>query len=208
MIVKVCGLSDMDSIQQISELSPSIMGFIFYQLSPRNACTLNPDAVKSIPPGIERAGVFVNSNIEQILNTVDKYSLTAVQLHGEESPELCRQLRSGNLKVLKAFGLGEDFNFERLIKYEGATDYFVFDTASASYGGSGKKFDWNILQDYSLSTPYLLSGGIGPEDSTAIREAYAALPHMDGVDINSRFEISPGKKSAELVSTFLKSIIK
>ena len=206
MLIKVCGLSDPQSICGISRLQPSLIGFIFYPPSPRNACSLSPAIVKSIPDGIERAGVFVNSCIRQILDTAERYSLTAVQLHGEESPEMCSQLRLSNLKVIKAIGVNESLDNKYLGEFEGAVDMFVFDTATAGYGGSGRKFDWTKLKDYSLSTPFLLSGGIGPEDAEAVHRAAAVLHRMAGVDINSRFEINPGNKSIELVKAFMEAM--
>ena len=208
MVVKVCGMSHPESIRLIAELHPSMMGFIFYPPSPRNACSLNPEVVKSIPEDIERIGVFVNSTIDRIMDDVQRYSLTGVQLHGNETPEVCRQLRSSSLKVIKAIGIGEGVAMDRIVGFEDTVDMFVFDTATSGFGGSGKKFDWTHLKEYRLSVPFLLSGGIGPEDAEAVSEASATLPQMAGVDINSRFEISPGRKSAGLVKAFMEAILK
>ena len=206
MLIKICGLSDPESIRQISDLHPSMMGFIFYAPSPRNACALLPRIMSDIPDDIERVGVFVDAPVEHIMRTVLRYGLTTIQLHGNESPEICRELRKPWLKVMKAIGIGENIGLEKLRQYEGSVDRFVFDTATAYHGGSGRKFDWTLLRDYPLTTPFLLSGGIGPDDAEAIREAAASLPMMEGIDINSRFETRPGCKSPELVKAFMKAL--
>lgn len=206
MLIKICGLSDPESIRQISDLHPSMMGFIFYAPSPRNACALLPRIMSDIPDDIERVGVFVDAPVEHIMRTVLRYGLTTIQLHGNESPEICRELRKPWLKVMKAIGIGENIGLEKLRQYEGSVDRFVFDTATAYHGGSGRKFDWTLLRDYPLTTPFLLSGGIGPDDAEAIREASASLPMMEGIDINSRFETRPGCKSPELVKAFMEAL--
>ena len=206
MLIKICGLSDPESIRQISDLHPSMMGFIFYAPSPRNACALLPRIMADIPDDIERVGVFVDAPVEHIMRTVLRYGLTTIQLHGNESPEICRELRKPWLKVMKAIGIGENIGLEKLRQYEGSVDRFVFDTATAYHGGSGRKFDWTLLRDYPLTTPFLLSGGIGPDDAEAIREASASLPMMEGIDINSRFETRPGCKSPELVKAFMEAL--
>lgn len=206
MITKVCGLSSPECINQIAALRPSMMGFIFYAQSPRNACALLPSYVKSVPEGIERVGVFVDTPVDHILHTAERYGLTTIQLHGKEKPDDCRRLRENGLKVMKAFGINADIDWNELRKYEGSVDLFILDTLTAKYGGSGRKFDWSILKEYPLDIPFLLSGGIGPEDADAVRYAAATLPHMAGVDINSRFETAPGVKNVEAVDKFLKSI--
>ena len=183
-----------------------MMGFIFYEPSPRNACALLPSVVNSLPAGIDRVGVFVDAPIEYMLQTAQRYGLTAVQLHGHETQDVCLAMRKAGLKVMKAIGVDRGIDWETVRPYEGAADMYVFDTFTASYGGSGKKFDWELLSDYPLDTPFLLSGGISPEDAATVCSAAASLPLMAGVDINSRFEIRPGKKDPSLVKKF-KSLI-
>lgn len=206
MEIKICGLSDPESIRLIAALRPSMMGFIFYAFSPRNACALLPSMVAELPDEIERVGVFVDAPVDHMLHVAGRYGLTTIQLHGKESPEVCRALREHGLRVMKAFGIDEDIDWETLRPYEGSVDRFVFDTATAYHGGSGRKFDWSLLHDYPLTTPFLLSGGIGPDDAQAVLEAATSLPMMEGVDINSRFEIRPGNKSPELVKTFMDAL--
>ena len=206
MLTKICGLSDPESIRQLAALHPSMMGFIFYAFSPRNACALLPSVVDEIPPEIERVGVFVDAPLDHIFHVADRYGLSTIQLHGKESADTCRELRAHGLKVMKAFGIEDTVDWETLRPYEGNVDRFIFDTATAYHGGSGRKFDWSVLNDYTLTTPFLLSGGIGPDDAQAVREAAASLPLMAGVDINSRFETRPGCKSPELVKAFMAAL--
>lgn len=206
MIIKICGLADPDNIRQISQLCPSIMGFIFYAPSPRNACALLPAIVNALPDSIERAGVFVDAPVEHILHTASRYGLHTVQLHGKETPEMCKTLKAAGLKVMKAVGINKDIDWETIRPYEGTVDMFVLDTLTAIHGGSGRKFDWTLLQNYPLATPFLLSGGIGPDDAEAVKDAATRLPLMAGVDINSRFESSPGVKHPQLTAGFINAI--
>ena len=203
MKIKICGLSDPDSIREIARLNPTMMGFIFYAPSPRNACALLPSVVNALPEGIERTGVFVDAPVDHILHTASRYGLTTVQLHGREPPDMCLTLRRSGLRVMKAIGINPDIDWDTLRPYEGTVDLYVFDTLTAIHGGSGRKFDWTLLRTYPLATPFLLSGGIGPDDADAITQAAATLPLMAGIDINSRFETQPGTKDPILVSNFL-----
>ncbi len=206
MITKICGFSDPESIRQIALLKPSMMGFIFYAPSPRNAGALLPSVVAELPADIDRTGVFVDAPVDHILHTASRYGLSTVQLHGKESPETCRALRDAGLRVMKAIGIDPDIDWSTLTPYEGSVDLFVFDTLTAIHGGSGRKYDWSILRDYPLTTPYLLSGGITPDDAEAVARAAATFPHMAGVDINSRFETRPGCKDPQLVRQFLSAL--
>ncbi|MCM1337347.1 MAG: phosphoribosylanthranilate isomerase [Candidatus Amulumruptor caecigallinarius] len=200
-MIKVCGMADPRSIRSVSALAPMLMGFIFYPPSPRNACSLDPQAVQALPSFVTPVGVFVNEDADVIASTCTRYGIDTVQLHGEESPELCGELRSRGLYVLKAFGISQDFDWDRLKPYEDVVEMFIFDTSTPSHGGSGQKFDWSLLDSYPLSTPYLLSGGIGPDDIDAV--IAAMRPRMAGVDVNSRFETSPGVKNPLSLATFI-----
>ncbi len=202
MKLKVCGLSDPDNIREIAALKPDMMGFIFYAPSPRNACALLHSNVISLPEGIERVGVFVDAPLEHALHIASRYALTTLQFHGKESPEMCRAAKDHGYKVMKAIGVSEDLDWESVRPYDGNVDYLVLDTLTAVHGGSGRKFNWSLLRDYPLSIPFLLSGGITPEDADAVRKAAADLPYMSGVDINSRFETAPGVKDVSLVAEF------
>lgn len=206
MIIKICGLSDPESIQSISQLRPSMIGFIFYAPSPRNACALLPSSVATVPGEIERVGVFVDAPVDHILHTASRYGLSTVQLHGKESPQDCIALRNAGLKVMKAVGIGHDMDWSLLSPYVGTINLFVFDTLTAVHGGSGRKYDWNLLANYPLDIPFLLSGGIGPDDAPAVLAASKSLPLMAGVDINSRFETRPGCKDTSMVASFINSV--
>lgn len=205
MKIKVCGMKYPENISQIVALKPDFMGFIFYPKSPRYAEPLDVDFMLSIPRSVLKIGVFVNEELDDMLEVVKKYGLNGVQLHGSESEDLCYTFKSAGLLTLKAFSIAEEADFDKTEDYEGTCDLYVFDTKTPAHGGSGKKFDWSILSAYQGNTPFLLSGGIGPDDAEAIK----AIDHpmLRGVDLNSRFEIEPGLKDAAKLSIFLKEIV-
>ncbi len=204
MKIKVCGMKYPENIQQVIVLKPDFMGFIFYDKSPRYAEPLDAEFMNSFPRHVLKIGVFVNAALDEILEVVKQYALNGVQLHGNESEELCYTLKSAGLLVLKAFPIAEAGDFDRTEEYEGTCDLYVFDTKTPAHGGSGQKFDWNTLSAYEGQTPFLLSGGIGPDDAAAIK----AIDHpgLRGVDLNSRFEVSPGNKDATLLAGFLNEL--
>jgi phosphoribosylanthranilate isomerase len=194
--LKICGLKDPDNIKEVVRLRPDYMGFIFYDRSPRFIDALDPEVLKQIPKAIKRTGVFVNKDYDQIMQMIDKYSLDAVQLHGDESLELVQRLKQSDLTVIKVFRIGTELP-EQIHQFEGEVDLFLFDTQVKQYGGSGKHFDWKLLQDYPFSTPYLLSGGIALEDIDELKKKN--LPGMIGIDVNSKFEVEPGLKNIKLL---------
>lgn len=203
--VKVCGMRDPSNVKEIADARPDFMGFIFYRGSQRYVGDEIDDALfANVPAGIMSTGVFLNEDNKTIVNISNRTGLEVIQLHGNESPAACAELKSSGLTVVKTFNVGEDFNFEDLEKYSSACDYFLFDSKTHLHGGSGNKFDWNKLEKYSMDKPFFLSGGIGPDDVDAVRSIvnrglYAA-------DINSRFEIGPGIKDADKVRKFIKEI--
>ena len=202
MLVKVCGMREAENIHAIESLKIDFMGFIFYPKSPRYVKE-KPDY---LPVHCQRVGVFVNASKEEILNRAKDFDLDFVQLHGQESPAQCTGLKAEGLQVIKAFPIGQDYDWKNTYMYKGVADYFLFDTSCPSYGGSGKQFDWKILKDYSGDTPFLLSGGIRPEslnDVLAFRH-----PQFRGVDLNSGFETSPGVKDVGLLNEFINNIKK
>jgi phosphoribosylanthranilate isomerase len=202
--IKICGMKFPDNIQAVTDLKPDFLGFIFYPKSPRYAEPLDIDLLLNIPRNILKIGVFVNETQDNILETVKKYSLQGVQLHGSESEELCYTLKSIGLLVFKAFQIAEAVDFNATEDYEGACDFFIFDTKTAAHGGSGVKFDWSILSEYKGETRFLLSGGISLEDVETIK--LINHPKLAGVDLNSRFEISPGIKNVDLLAEFFSNI--
>jgi len=192
------------NIKSVAALQPDMMGFIFYPKSPRYAEPLDMETLQSLPVSMKKIGVFVNEDLERILTLVFKYKLDGVQLHGTENAEICQKLKDAGLIVIKAFPIAEAYNFKVTKAYEGACDYFLFDTKTDAYGGSGLKFNWSILDEYTGETPFLLSGGIAADDAEAILKI--EHPKLAGIDLNSKFEISPGWKNVELLNVFLKQL--
>lgn len=197
MIVKVCGLRDEQNIQDICQLEIQWIGLNFYKPSSRYIAKYEKESISQIPDHIKRVGVFVNEDIDTIQKIVKQFQLDYVQLHGDESVSFCESIK----KVIKVFRIDKDFKMSITKDYESAVDYFLFDTNSKHFGGSGKKFNWDILSEYTGSTPFLLSGGIGPEDTIDLIKL--KHPQYVGIDINSKFEIAPAVKSKALIETFL-----
>jgi len=206
MKIKVCGMKSPDNIRELSQLPIDLMGLIFYPKSPRYIGDLAPDALDALPENIGRVGVFVNEDLQVVVDFINKYRLNYVQLHGNESPEYCINLKglSPEIKIIKAFSIAEASDFEKTKDYENRVDYFLFDTKTPQYGGSGQKFDWSILNDYTGNAPFFLSGGISAEDALLIRKL--ENDRIVGLDLNSRFEIEPGLKNIELLHRFIKEI--
>ncbi|MEA4937435.1 N-(5'-phosphoribosyl)anthranilate isomerase [bioreactor metagenome] len=203
-LIKICGLKSPENIRQVVALQPDMIGFIFYPKSPRYLNNPKDIAKLYIPPSVKRIGVFVNEAKDIILEKVKIYQLQGVQLHGDESPALCLALKQKNLRVIKAFSVSHPEDLKKCALYEGFADYFLFDTKTQGYGGSGEKFDWEIINAYKGLTPFILSGGISPEDTDAILSFKHA--RFAGIDLNSRFEVSPGEKNIESLKQFLQKI--
>lgn len=190
--LKVCGLKFPVNIREVLGTKPDFIGFIFYAPSKRFVeHLLDPLWVKNLS-GSKKVGVFVNATKEYIQETAEAYGLDYIQLHGQESPSFCQKLKTLERPLIKAFAVDKAFDFSVLEPYNGIVDYFLFDTKGALPGGNGYGFDWDILQQYQLQTPFFLSGGIGPEN---IQEAMQwDHPQLFAVDVNSRFESEPGRK--------------
>ncbi len=204
MKIKVCGMKYPDNIQELNKLSIDYMGMIFYEKSPRYIDYQLWQNVRDIhSSNIKRVGVFVNSTIDFIVEMIDKYKLDLIQLHGNESPSFCSELNKF-IPIIKAFSISEASDFEQTKAYEGLRGYFLFDTKTPQYGGSGKKFDWAILDAYDGDTPFFLSGGISAEDVEPIKAI--KHPRLYGVDLNSKFEIEPGLKDIQLLDQFIKQL--
>jgi Phosphoribosylanthranilate isomerase len=199
-MVKVCGMREAQNIREVEALGIDLMGFIFFEKSPR--------AVREVPSYLParaaRVGVFVDSTTSAILDQAARWGLEYAQLHGHESPFQCTELRSRGLKVIKAFSIAGAQDLSRTEEYSQSCDFFLFDTKCESVGGSGKSFDWSLLQAYPGPVPFLLSGGIGPESAEALKAF--SHPYLAGFDLNSRFETAPGVKNAEALQKFLETI--
>ena len=199
MIRKVCGMREAGNIREVEALGIDWMGFIFWAHSARNV-SLKPDY---LPSRCKRVGVFVNAPMAFIREKVREFGLDILQLHGGEDADFIRQLRTElpSLSVVKALNVAREEDLEQSKRYEGLCDYFLFDTKAEKVGGNGKAFDWDILHSYKGNTPFLLSGGIGPDDKERLR----AFPHpqMAGIDLNSRVEIRPAVKDIHLLTSFL-----
>jgi phosphoribosylanthranilate isomerase len=204
---KVCGMRHPENIAALTALQPDYMGFIFYEQSKRFVGNLDREVMKSLPSYIKSTGVFVNENLEELVATAKANQLKALQLHGSESPEYCSQLRLKlpGVELIKAFGVNESFNFDVLVPYLNQVDYFLFDTQTEAHGGSGKTFDWKLLNQYEFQKPYFLSGGIGLEQVTQITEIMD--PRLYAIDVNSRFETEPALKDIEQLKTFKNQLL-
>lgn len=208
MRIKVCGMTMPEQVEALPDLGATFAGFIFYPKSPRYVFRhLTSSQLKKINT-INKVGVFVNASVEEVLSMVDECRLQMVQLHGDESAKYCERI-ADYVSVVKAFRVSENDSIEWMIKpYMDVCDMFMFDTMGAGYGGTGKKFDWNMLKGSSVGKPFFLSGGIQPEDAQALKE-FAGEPvakAMFAVDINSKFETSPGVKDMKKVENFIKEI--
>lgn len=208
MKIKVCGMKYIDNIAELCNLSIDYIGMIFYSKSPRYIETIPSISIQQLKDittcaNIQRIGVFVNEDIEYVLGKAKEYQLDYVQLHGNESPEYCKEL-SKSITIIKAFSIFCSDDFTNIEQYTDSCEYFLFDTKTESYGGSGKKFDWSILDKYTKIIPFFLSGGISFTDVEQIKRM--THPQFYGIDINSRFEKEPGLKDIELLTQFLNKL--
>lgn len=199
MIIKVCGMREADNIRAVEQTGADWIGFVFYNRSPRFVSSL-PAYLPSLQ---KRAGVFVNASVKEIIGTARLFKLDIVQFHGDETPAVCRAIKAEGLTTVRAVSVGSENDVAAAARFE-AADYLLFDTQTATRGGSGKRFDWQLLEAYDGKTPFLLSGGINEnalDDITAFRHKRFA-----GIDLNSGFEISPALKNATALSRFIKAV--
>lgn len=195
-----------ENIQEIADLQPDFLGFIFYENSVRN---YTENLIGSISESIKKVGVFVNERHEKIIKIIQKYDLDIIQLHGKETESYCLELINQlnhnqlNTKIIKSFSVDDYFVFQILNDYQ-MVDYFLFDTKGILPGGNGTKFNWKILEKYHLEKPYFLSGGIGLEDILSIKEFLKtpASKYCYALDVNSKFEIEAGLKNKEKTQQF------
>ena len=203
MKIKICGLKFESNILDLSKLEPDYMGFIFWEKSKRLVTGSSPNLSQT---KIKKTGVFVNADFEKIKDKVHVHKLEAIQLHGQESPEFCKKIKNLGVEIIKTFSIDENFNFNILEKYKLCSDYFLFDTKGKYPGGNGISFDWEILRNYNYEKKFFLSGGIGFESIDAIKKIKNLHLPLFCIDINSRFELNPGKKNIELIKSFKRSL--
>ena len=206
LVIKVCGMREAENIREVEALGINWMGLIFWPKSSRYVSEM-PDY---LPQDVKRVGVFVNEDLDTVKKKADDYALNLIQLHGSESPDYVRALKTPSSinpltsSIIKAFNIATADDFEQTKDYEGLVDYFLFDTKGPSVGGNGVQFDWDVLKDYHGKTPFLLSGGIGPDDAERIQAFHH--PQCIGIDLNSRFELSPGLKDINKLKTFIQAL--
>lgn len=202
--IKVCGMREVGNIRDVAALGPDFMGFIFYVRSPRY---VGEDFVMpALPEGIRKTGVFVKETVENVLRRARQYGLDHVQLHSDETPEYCAEIKAAGLKILKAFAVDAAFDFGQLKAFEEVADYFLFDTKGDGYGGHGKAFDWGILSDYSGNTPFFVAGGVSNDNIDELLKL--EHPLFYGIDVNSRYETAPGMKNVEAVQKLFLKVAK
>ncbi len=203
----MCGITELKQLQQLDGLDVDFAGLIFYKDSPRYAGDkLSGKDLKNADFDLKKVGVFVNPEMIDVLDAIDEYGLEVVQLHGDESPEMCEDL-STEVEVIKAFRISGDEDIDELVApYDAVCDYYLFDTGGLqeSIGGTGKQFDWSILSKAKIEKPFFLSGGIGPEDADKLKKF--RHPDFYAVDINSKFEKEPGVKDMAKLLQFKQSL--
>ena len=193
-----------DNINQVATLQPDYLGFIFYDKSAR----FIHGNIPQVPNTIKKVGVFVDADLSNVIDNINKYELQAVQLHGKESPKFCKSLQSKDVEIIKVFSIKDEFNFDVLKPFEDVCDYFLFDTKGKLPGGNGYTFDWNVLKNYSSTKPFFLSGGIGLNQIENIKQFQnsEASKYCYAIDVNSKFEIEPGLKNIEQLKEFKKNL--
>jgi phosphoribosylanthranilate isomerase len=212
MLIKVCGMRDPENIDALQQLDFDFMGLIRYPKSKRFVSDAHIPALEQTVFNKGTAGVYVNETLENIIKDIIPLQLDVIQLHGDENPAFAKAILELDFKIFKAFQIHEGFDFDSLDEwvrlatlFQGKL-FFLFDTATAYYGGSGEQFNWDLLRNYTASIPFLLSGGIGPDDVESIKNIDHTM--FMGVDLNSKFESAPGLKNIEELETFIKAFRK
>lgn len=202
MEIKVCGMREPDNIRSlISEVNPDWMGLIFYSKSPRYVSDEQAAELKGQP--VKKVGVFVNESEAEIQRKVDQFGLSAIQLHGNESVEFVKDLSGKTAAELwKVVSVGDQIDWGSLESFLPFVSKFLFDTATAAHGGSGKRFDWKVLETYPFDKGFLLSGGLDDESAEEVLSLRQQIPQLQGVDLNSKFEDAPGVKNIEKLKNF------
>ena len=208
MRIKVCGMTLPEQVVALDEMGVDLAGFIFYPKSPRYAGNkISAERMKQIKGKIAKVGVFVNMPYDDLMRTVEDYRLDMVQLHGDESPHFCEKV-ANYITIVKAFRLSDNDPIEWIVRsYHEGSDMYMFDTLGAGYGGTGKKFDWNLLKNAAIEKLFFLGGGIEPGDEEKLKEFMkeGVSKKLFAIDINSKFEVSAGVKDMEKVRNFVRA---
>ncbi len=203
MVIKVCGIKTEENIELISNLEIDMIGLNFYPPSVRYIEPNFPaECFDVLPQKVKRVGVFVNETLKEIDLIAEKFNLDYIQLHGDEDVDFCKSVAKDH-KIIKVFRIDEEADFTKTLAFSFA-DYFLFDTATKHFGGSGKKFDWSRIDEYHGDIPFILSGGIGPLDAKAVN--LYTHPQYEGIDINSKFESALAIKNPELLTPFINAL--
>ena len=200
MKLKVCGMKFSENIREIESLEPDFMGFIFYKKSKR----FFNESKLILNDNINRVGVFVDQEVNEVIDIIKKYKLDYVQLHGDEDVSYCFSIKS-ICKVIKVFKIDDTFNFDNIKIFENVSDYYLFDTKTNLHGGSGIKFDWEILKKYNSKKKFFLSGGVSEDDIEEIKKIKKIHPII-GIDINSKFELPNLKKDRAKIKSLIDKI--
>ena len=201
--IKICGITNKIDALAASELGVDMLGFVFYKKSKRYvAPSMAEDIINELPPFIGRVGIFVDEAREDVIKIAEDVGLDMLQFHGKESPEYCASFRD-EYKVIKAFRVNTKSDLRTVNDYD--TDYYLFDAYKSNCaGGTGETFDWNILKDFEILKPFILSGGLDPDN------VYLAIKELApyAVDVSSGVESAPGKKDARLLKKFVANVRK
>jgi len=208
MEIKVCGMREPENIRElIDQVKPDWVGLIFYPKSPRFVSDQSSNQIAGFP--VKKVGVFVNEAEAQILKRIKDFDLSAVQLHGQETPDFVESLsKKTSAEIWKVISVQDQIDWQSLKSYLPFVSKFLFDTATSVHGGSGQKFDWKVLETYPFDKGFLLSGGLDEESVEEISALDIKLPQLQGVDLNSKFEDSPGMKNIGILKKFKKRLLK
>lgn len=204
--LKVCGLTQLPQIAQLTDWKVDFLGFIFYEKSPRYVLShLSLEDLKGIDHQ-GKVGVFVNETAKTIAKMVAQADLNLVQLHGDEDALFVQNLKSllpSDVKIIKVIRVGkntEGGHLQALLSHYKDVDYFLFDTDSSAFGGTGISFDWELLHHLEIHKDYFLSGGISIDN---IGSVHHLKQQPFAIDINSKFEIEPGIKDLDKIKRLL-----
>ncbi|MEZ5069783.1 MAG: phosphoribosylanthranilate isomerase [Bacteroidales bacterium] len=205
VLIKICGMRETANLEDVCALNPDLVGFIYVPSSRRYVGSRPDPALFRLPgPGIGKVGVFVDAPREEVMRIANRDQLDFIQLHGKENPDFCRELCVGGLSVIKVLNPFDPEAAGSPEAYAPWIRYFLFDTPGPGHGGTGQIFDWDLLQEVSLPRPFFLSGGIGPDSLSSLQSF--GHPNLAGLDVNSRFETSPGRKDVGRLREFIHQI--